>query len=179
MNYSVGAYRLRCPEPMDIAALYEQKNDPGVAALLGGFTSGYSREDLAQWISFHRERRDEVLWVIADAETDRCVGHVGLYKVDHRVRSAEFAILIGDRAHWGKGAGRAISRAVLRYGFCELNLNRIELSVLSTNERAFALYRSLGFQVEGRLREAQYKQGQYIDVIMMGLLRSDYADGCE
>ena len=165
---------LRRPEPKDIDALYEQKNDPEVAALLGGFSMGYAQEDIRRWIEAHRTRTDEVLWVIAGGDDDRCLGHVGLYRIDHRIRAAEFAIMLGDRSVWGHGIGRLCTSFATQYGFLELNLNRISLQVLATNERAVRLYGSMGFREEGRLRQAQFKGGEYIDVIQMSMLRAEY-----
>lgn len=163
---------LRPLEEGDLPALYSYKNDPEIVALLGGFSRGYSRTDLGEWLSFHRQRRDEVLWAIADRTEDRCLGHVGLYQIDHRVGSAEFAILFGAKAHWGKGWGQKICRTVIDYAFGELNLQRIQLSVLEHNERAFALYKRLGFIEEGRHQRAQFRDGKYLTTITMALLRS-------
>jgi ribosomal-protein-alanine N-acetyltransferase len=174
MNYSVGEFVLRRPEPSDIEALYVQKNDPEIAALLGGFGMGYSVADLHDWVEYHRKRADEVVWAIVERATGKCVGHVGLYQIDHRVRDAEFAIMLGDRAAWGRGLGRGCTRFAVDYGFRQLNLNRVHLSVLATNERAIRLYHSLGFRDEGCLRQAQFKNGQYIDVLLMGMLASEY-----
>lgn len=174
MIHRLGAVLLRKPEPSDVEALYAQKNDPEVASLIGGFSGkGYARADLVRWVEYHNGRADELVWAIEHIESGACIGHVGLYHIDHRVRSAEFAILLGDRAHWGKGIGRQCTAFAVRFGFDELNLNRIHLTVLETNERALGLYRSLGFVEEGRLRQAQFKGGTYLDVIQMGLLRSD------
>lgn len=174
MNYQIDDYILRCPEPGDLETLYHQKNDPEIAGMLGGFTTGYSMADLSHWLDYHQKKMDEVLWVIAAAESDQCVGHLGLYKIDHRIRSAEYAILIGVRALWGKGLGRACTSFALDYGFLELNLNRIYLSVTATNERAIDLYTFLGFKEEGLLQQAQYKGGRYIDVYLMRILRKEY-----
>jgi RimJ/RimL family protein N-acetyltransferase len=63
----------------------------------------------------------------------------------------------------------------MEHGFAELNLNRIWLAVLADNVRAERLYRSLGFREEGRLRDAQYKRGRYLDVILMALLRREFS----
>jgi RimJ/RimL family protein N-acetyltransferase len=142
--------------------------------MLGGFSNGYSRSDLKDWLEFHRQRKDEVIWVVARKTDDVCVGHVGLYMIDHRIGMAEFAILIGDRSTWGHGLGRTCTKFAIDYAFRELNLNRVYLSVLATNERAIRLYQSLGFLDEGRLRAAQFKNGQRIDVILMALLRMEY-----
>lgn len=166
-------YFLRKPELRDVEDLYVQKNDIEVRSMLGGFSTGYSRQDLSAWIEFHRSCRDEVLWIIAEA--DRCLGHVGLYKIDHRIRCAEFAIMIGDKAIWGQGIGKKCTSLAVKYGFTELNLNRISLTVLASNQRAIKLYKSLGFQTEGILRQGQYKDGKYVDLIMMSLLREEYA----
>ena len=174
MNHQIGDYILRHPEHTDVEDLYEQKNDADIADMLGGFSMGYSRADLSEWIDYHRKCANEIVWVIAEADTDRCVGHVGLYKIDQRVGSAEFGIMLGDRTVWGKGLGRACTEFAVDYAFTQLNLNRVELSVLATNERAAKLYRSLGFVDEGRLRQAQFKAGQYVDVLLMGLLRSEH-----
>ena len=174
MNHTVGSVVLRQPEPSDLDALYCHKNDPEVANLLVGFRNGLSHAGMRRWLESHEERSDEVLWVIAEAETDRCLGHVGLYRIAHRTRSAEFGIMLGDKNSWGKGIGRGVTRFAVGYGFTMLNLNRVELTVLATNQRALGLYKSLGFAVEGTMRQAQFKEGQYIDVIMMSLLRDEF-----
>jgi RimJ/RimL family protein N-acetyltransferase len=174
MHLEVDGFLLRMPEPEDIEELYSQKNASEIAAQLGGFTTGYSKKDLAQWMEYHRTQDNEALWVVAEAGDNRCVGHIGLYEIDHRIRSAEFAIMLGDANVWGQGLGRACTQRVIEYGFEQLNLNRIHLSVLESNERARYLYDSIGFEEEGRLRQAQYKSGRYLDVILMGLLRDGW-----
>lgn len=174
--YDVAGFRLRKPEPHDVDSLYGFRNDPEVSSLLRGFSTGYSKANLVRWVESHGSATDEVLFVVADAD-DKAIGHVALYQIDHRVRSAEFGIAIGDRSMWGQGLGRALTRFVIEYGFDELNLRRISLDVLATNERAIKLYHSLGFVDEGRLRQAQYRQGQYLDVLVMGLLAEEYPRG--
>ncbi len=174
MIYHFDRITLRPLEPEDFEALYLQKNDPEVAYMLDGFTTGYAREDIAAWYAYHRGRSDEVQWAIVLQETQKCIGHVGLYQIDHRVRKANFGIMIGDKASWGQGLGELCTRFALAYGFNELNLNRIELTVLDSNRRAMRLYRKLGFQEEGRMRQAQFKGGRYHDVILMSILRSEY-----
>lgn len=173
MNIHLDAVVLRKPEPKDVQKLYVFRNDPEVTHLLGGFSSGYSMEDLKEWISFHRTRSDEVLWVIADPE-DACVGHVGLYQIDYRVRKAEFAIMIGDKSLWNKGIGGQVTKAVIDFGFRQLNLHRIHLDVLASNPRAIHLYEKMGFRQEGILRDYQFKNGQYIDVIVMSILETEW-----
>jgi RimJ/RimL family protein N-acetyltransferase len=163
----------RRPEPGDLAAILRFKNDPEIAGLLGGFSAGYAKADGVDWLARRRSCCDELVYTIATIEGDACLGHVGLYQIDHRIRSAEFAIMLGDKSVWGKGIGKAATRWMVEFGFAQLNLNRVFLSVLAANERAHRMYAGLGFVEEGRLREAQYKNGCYQDVVCMSVLRSD------
>ena len=170
----LGAVVLRPFEPQDLSHLYRFRNDWQVTQYLGGFSSGYSRKNLEEWIKFHRNRDDEVLWAIADKKTDRCIGHVGLYKIDSRLRKGEFAIIVGDTRSQGKGIGRSATVAMLEWGFGQLNLHKISLSVLASNKRAIRLYETLGFRREGVLRDEQFRDRKYVDVVLMSLLDSEW-----
>ena len=114
---------LRPVEHTDLPNLYEFRNDAEVVRHLSGYSAGYSNADLVDWLDRHRKRSDEVLWAIAEKGQNRCIGHVGLYQIDARVRKAEFAIVVGDRGFQGKRIGKAASKAVVGYGFEELNLH--------------------------------------------------------
>lgn len=168
-----GSYALREPDPGDVDALLPIKNDPEIAALLAGTTHAWSRSDLLDWVAHHQTAPNEAFFVIAD-DTDRAVGHAALYRIDTSAGSAEFGILLGDKSVWGKGIGSQVTRSVIDYGFETLGLRRIYLEVLETNERAKRVYEKLGFRVEGRLRQHQFKDGKPIDVVVMGLLRDEY-----
>ena len=63
---------------------------------------------------------------------------------------------------------------MLDHAFGTLNLHRIALSVFSFNERAIRSYRSCGFVVEGRAREAIWRDGQWWDEVSMSVLKSDW-----
>jgi RimJ/RimL family protein N-acetyltransferase len=101
------------------------------------------------------------------------IGHVGLFGANAHNRAATFAILIG-RPHQNQGLGTETTRAVLRYGFDELGLHRIGLTVNGFNERGIATYRKAGFVVEGRVREAIFRSGAWHDVIHMGILAGEW-----
>ena len=60
-----------------------------------------------------------------------------------------------------------------RYAFDEMNLHKIRLDVYATNPGAEKTYKHVGFRREGVLREEAFRQGRYLDVIRMGLLRGE------
>lgn len=163
---------LKKPDINDIEALFIIKNDIESNSKLGGFNTGYSKKDIHEWIQFHNSSNKEVLYIIQRIDNDKLIGHVGLYNIDFRIRKAEFAILIADKESRGKGFGKLCTEFMLDYAFNQLNLNRIELSLLADNEEAMSLYLKNGFVQEGLQKQAQFKNGHYIDVVLMAKFRS-------
>jgi RimJ/RimL family protein N-acetyltransferase len=95
--------------------------------------------------------------------------------IDYVNRSGQLHIMIGTTENRGKGAGTFAVREMVRHGFNNLNLRRIELGVLASHAHALAVYEKVGFVREGVKRQAVYKNGTYVDLIMMGLLRNESA----
>jgi len=115
-------------------------------------------------------------------ETNRLIGTCALSQLDSDNGSALYHITIGEKDTWGRGYGTEATRLMLDHAFGTLNLHRIGLSVFSFNERAIRSYRSCGFVVEGRAREAIWRDGRWWDEVSMSVLHSDWAamrDGSE
>lgn len=106
------------------------------------------------------------------------IGNVGI-TVDHRNGVGVLGIVIGEKEYWGKGLGTEALQLMIAYGFDTLNLQRVELQVFSSNPRAIASYTKIGFREEGRRRRAQYVRGQYIDLLMLGLLKEEFQQNTE
>lgn len=171
---NLGEVSLRKFERRDLDLLYVYRNKPEVLGLLSRFSVGLSREALDGWFDFHGRQTDELLLAIVETESDRCIGQVGLYQIDHRVGKAEFGILIGDERWQSKGIGRTVSEAVFSLAFYDLNLQRIWIEILGSNPRSLTVYKRLGFKIEGILRNHDFRGGQYIDCSRMALMRSEW-----
>ena len=94
--------------------------------------------------------------------------------IDSVNHSAELHIMIGNKENRGKGIGTFAVSSIVNHAFNNLNLHRVSLDVLDYNIAAQNLYRKVGFKEEGRKRKAVFKNGEYVDVIVMGLLREEY-----
>lgn len=130
-----------------------------------------TRADHLAWLERMRAQRDRQEFVIVDRAGDRPVGTIGLSHIDLRYRRAEYGILIGEPDARGKGMAAEASRLLLDHAFGPLGLHRVYLHVLSDNEPALRLYRELGFELEGRLRDHVWKGARFRDVVVMGLVR--------
>jgi RimJ/RimL family protein N-acetyltransferase len=160
--------------PDDAPAMSNWLNDDDVTRLLYQGLRPTSAAAIAD--TWTREANDANIVSLAVCRKDdhRFVGTTGLYDLQWVMHSASFRVFIGDKASWDKGIGTECARLMLRYGFDKLNLNRVWLGVNATNERAVRAYEKAGFVREGVLRQEQFRNGRFYDVIRMGVLRDEY-----
>jgi diamine N-acetyltransferase len=101
------------------------------------------------------------------------VGMAGFVDISKQDQRGEFYVLVGPE-YVGRGIGKGITRWLCDFGFYVLHLHRIHIHVTVGNDRAFGLYRSLGFTHEGTLREHQFYDDRRIDRHVMGLLHDEW-----
>jgi RimJ/RimL family protein N-acetyltransferase len=85
-------------------------------------------------------------------------------------------IHIGEKAYWNQGFGTKAILLLMKHGFKNLNLHRLWLRVFETNQRAIRSYEKAGFTLEGKYREAKYLEGEYVDVMIMSVLCTEWQD---
>ncbi len=158
----------------DAAAMWEMVSDDPEGTRQTGTTEVFTREQVDQWAASIADRDGRADWAITH-ESDEYLGEIVLNEIDEHSRNANLrlALLPGHR---GRGFGGEAIQLVLDHAFDEagLALHRVSLEVLSINPRAFALYESLGFVVEGRLREAHLDGAHWCDAIVMAVLEDDW-----
>lgn len=165
--------RLRALRREDSSLLYEWINNRELVI----FNASYhpiSDVDHESWIeSMLKNRFDLVIFVIEEIETGNAIGSCQLFNINWRHRSAELQIRIGDQRYQNKGLGSEALKMLCQFGFDDLNLHRIYLSVFKNNERAIGAYQKCGFVQEGSMREAAFIDGKWVDVAMMGLVNDN------
>ena len=102
------------------------------------------------------------------------VGSVGLFDFDELARHAEVGIALRSESR-GKGIGTAAISQIVEFGFVRCNLRRVHLQAISSNVAAIRAYEKAGFVIEGRQREHAWVRGHYEDIVVMGILRSEWA----
>ena len=119
------------------------------------------------------DHEDRVVLAICHA-ADGHIGNVSLQDISLINRTAEFAILLGDKRHWGKGVGSLAGRAIISHGFKKLNLERIHCGTASTNAGMQKLAKALGMALEGTRRQHLFLDGARVDLLEYGILRSEF-----
>ncbi|MFN6560741.1 MAG: GNAT family N-acetyltransferase [Nostoc sp. ChiSLP01] len=131
-----------------------------------------------QQIQFLIERRAErfrnkqgIRWGIAKKEDNVIIGSCG-YSIKNRFQ-AEIGYELA-REYWKKGIMTEALRAIVHWGFDQLDLNRIEAFVIPENTASIKLLGNLQFVEEGFLREYGFWKGQFHDLRIFSLLKKDY-----
>lgn len=165
--------RLRPVEPEDADAFYRWHNDEDVMRWL----QSYFHESLAAVRKRFADRKDnsyeKSLFCIETLDEDRLIGVVVLRDADPINARARTDIYLGEKEYWGGGYGTDALRTACQYGFNTLRLHSIELTVVEANERAIKSYQKIGFQVDGRLRQAFFRDGEWYDELLMCVLRDE------
>jgi RimJ/RimL family protein N-acetyltransferase len=102
------------------------------------------------------------------------IGVISLMNVSDANDSAELSVIVGHPEYRHHGYGADAIDTLLRYGFEELGLNRVGLSVFEFNEDAISTYERAGFRKEGRLRQALKRDGAFHDAILMSVLEPEW-----
>ena len=104
---------------------------------------------------------------------DEPVGVVSLTNISQANSSADLSVIVGDEKDRDQGLGTEAIRILLGYAFEDLGLNRVALSVFEFNETAIYAYQKLGFEREGLLRQALWRDGGFHNAILMSVLAHD------
>lgn len=99
------------------------------------------------------------------------IGNVSLQAIDYHNRSAEFAIIMGEKEHWGKGYSYAAGRMIIDHAFDKMNLRRIYCGTSELNIGMQKLALKLGMKEEGRRKEAMFHKGGYVDMLEYGIVK--------
>jgi diamine N-acetyltransferase len=105
-------------------------------------------------------------------EKDILIGFITYKESNYYIGVYSIGITIGS-SYWGHRYGEDAIKALLTYLFTKLNAIRVELEVISTNLRAINCYKKCGLTEEGIKRSKVYIDGEYLDTIIMGILREE------
>ncbi|WP_051555098.1 GNAT family N-acetyltransferase [Legionella fairfieldensis] len=167
-------FRLRLVESYDADFLLALRSDPEIINNLSSFV--FLNQTLQKsWIENISSTQDKKYLIFEKNDENQWI-QLGLVRIDC-IDFVNRSMRVGGDIHQnyrGYGYSKIMYSLIFELGFRVWNLNRLWLFLLSSNSRAFNLYKKLGFQQEGIQRQAIYRNGVYLDHIMMSFLQIDY-----
>ncbi len=162
---------IRVVEQRDLERIRVLRNDPSTWIYLTDvlFVSAPAQE---RWFAKISESTDRKYFIVYDA-VHEFIGIVRCDEIDHLNRSMRIGCDIVPELR-GKGYGSRVFDLLLNYCFDFMNMHRLWLLVIDTNQAAIRLYTNKGLREEGRYREALFRDGHYHDYITMSILEDEY-----
>ena len=128
-----------------------------------------------EWISAHQERFEQgrlVNFAITLRSDGALIGAIGL-GIDKEHERGQLGYWIAV-PYWNRGHCTEAARAVVRYGFEVLKLNRICSMHFARNPASGRVMQKIGMSREGCLRQHVKKRDQFEDLVYYGILREEY-----
>lgn len=103
----------------------------------------------------------------------KIAGVIGFHKIDWSNLATSVGYWLGA-SFQGKGLMTEACRGLVKYAFDELKLNRVEIRCATENTKSRAIPERLGFKEEGILRQAEWLYDHYVDLVVYGILASEW-----
>ena len=122
------------------------------------------------------ENSSAFIYKAIDTETNEVVGHISLGGVSKKNKSARISrVLVGETANKGKGYCKQMVQAILKIGFEDLKLHRIELGVYDFNTAAISCYKKAGLTIEGTTRDCVLFKDKWWSLVEMSILEVEWS----
>ena len=170
---------LRPVKRTDIEFFLKWFNDPEVTQYLNFYLPMTEMAEAKFIESLGTADAGKAAMFLIEAAGNKCnkpIGSVSLDNIHPKDHHAVFGIAIGEKDYWSNGYGTEAAQLIIRYGFEQLNLHRINSFAISFNERSIRLHLRVGFKEEGRQREGIFRNGAYHDHVVFGLLRKEWQE---
>lgn len=155
----------------DIELVREWRNSPEVSQYM--YTGDIiTKEQQANWFKKISKEETSKYWIIL--YDNKKMGMANLADIDRRNSKCFWGFYLGNLKIRGQGIGAKIEYNVLNYVFEELKLNKLCGEVFSFNEKVVQMHEKFGFRREGYLRSHIKKSNKFHDVVVIGLLSSEW-----
>ena len=168
-------------KPTDIPAIVAYAGNSNVTDNTRTMPHPYFEEDAIAWIGKSNQGFKEKnlnMFAIRIKESNAFIGGIGL-TLQVEDNRAELGYWLAEQ-FWGKGYTTEATQAILKFGFEELNLNKIIAQYLSTNEASGKVMIKNGMIKEGELKDQDVKRGHsiedniYVSLMQYRLIKSEY-----
>lgn len=119
------------------------------------------------------ERQQKLTWAIQLKQTGKMIGTIDYVSWQPKRSKAEIAYTLSHE-YWGRGLMKEAADGLLAFGFKEMGLNKIEAPIMLENTQSRRLAEKLGMKLEGVARDHMVIKGEFVDLAMYSLLKTEY-----
>lgn len=159
------------PQPEFVDDALRWLSDPQVTRYMG-VRNPPSRQQELEFFERMATGDSDVFWSILLGE--RHIGSIGIHSIHWRNRTAETGIMIGERDCWEQGFATEAMRLRTAYAFDELGLETLTTQVYAPNEASRRALQRAGYRQVGWLRRHVYTEGDFRDVWLGEILRTEW-----
>ena len=128
--------------------------------------------EVSKWYrAYFSSEANRLLGILVD---DQLIRYCTIEHMNLNDKKCEVGILIGEKDYWHKGIGSAVVRELLTRAFTALSMHRVEAVIHADNVASIHCFARAGFHLDGTLRDAKYRDGRYVDVLVYSLLDSEW-----
>lgn len=160
----------------DLDLTYKWHSDPTLYQTLVGPYRFVSRSAEQKWLQKKVQYNDkEINLMICLEENALPIGMISVREIDWFTRCGYLAgIFISESDFRGKGYGEECLSLMIKHCFMDLGLNRLYAHILKDNQASLRVFEECGFVKEGILIQHAFKEGEFKDVILVGLCVDRY-----
>lgn len=145
-------------------------NDPEIVKYNSHGRFPKTRNKLTTYINEIEKSQNVLVLAVVDKENNKHIGNISLQNINWIDRNAEIAFLLGEKEYQGKGIMLEAGKILINHAFKALNLHRVYCGTSSENIGMQKLAEKLGMKLEGRRKEALFKDANYFDILEYGII---------
>ena len=167
--------RLRQLSRYDAQAVFEFRGDYQVTKYNIGdaYAKFEQAHQLIRGIQSEYTEHRAIRWGITIKPADKVIGLVGYNYWDRNDHRGSIGFEL-RQDQWRRGIMTEAICEILQFGFEQMGLNRVEADASQYNIGSISLLQKIGFLQEGIQREQYYEDGNYHDLVLFALLKSEW-----
>lgn len=146
-------------------------NDSEINQYLESRFEKWSVSKLKRYISDIKRNPDNVFLAIVSRDGNKHIGNIKIGPINRRHKYADVGIIIGEKSFWGKGIATEAIKLVVDYAFNKLGLHKLTAGAYRCNIGSIRAFKRAGFSVEGVREKHCLCNGNYVDGVLLGIVR--------
>jgi len=147
-------------------------NDVETMRYLESRFTTYTEKDIEEYIEHCNGDPHVYLYGIIWKESKKHIGNIKLGPINEHHNHGDIGMVIGEKSYRGRGVATEAIHLLSEFAFERLGLNKLTAGAYQANAGSIRAFQNVGFFVEGIRRKHYLCNGEYMDGVLLGLIRS-------